>query len=149
MRIKAFELVDVIALALQLLSRKVNQLFARIDVVGRVSVGFYFEGVGEAYLDKIAHIIAHAHQQKGVAHGDRVVSNGFNHVDGAFVAGFHLVCSVVLQLWLSHGHHVRQMPIKVKPEHQVIVYDGELCVVKKSPTDEVGKREVAILALAP
>ena len=119
----------MVAFALQLLSREINQLFARVDIVGEISVRLYFKCVGEAKFNQVAHIIAHAHEQKGMSHGNRVIAYSFNHVDRTFVAGFHLIGPVFLQLRFSHGHHVSKVAIIVKSKHQIVVYDGKLCVV--------------------
>ena len=129
----------MIPLALQLLSREVHQFFAGVDIVGKVAIGLDVERVGEALFQQIAHIMAHTHHQEGMPHGDSVVSNLAYHVDRTLVAGFHLPRTVALGLWFGHGHHVSQVAVIVETEDEIVVYDGELCVIKIFPTDEIGK----------
>ena len=82
-------------------------------------------------------------------HGYGVVVHGADNLCRAFITRLYPHRAVRPLLWARYRGHICEMAAGVKAEHEIIVYYGKLGIIKKSPTYEVGERQVAVLPLAP
>ena len=147
--IQALELVDMVALALQFLARQVHEFIPFIYIIAVITFSLYIEHVRKMRLYYVAHVVAHAEHEERMPHGYGVVVHGADNLCRAFITRLYPHRAVRPLLWARYRGHICEMAAGVKAEHEIIVYYGKLGIIKKSPTYEVGERQVAVLPLAP